>query len=145
MDYIADKLAIQDLCIDYAYYIDMFKVEEWVDCFTDDATFDETDLGNGVQVGREKLLGFADTLTRRVHLVIHLMSNHVIRDQTSDSARGEAFAVVEVAYANGERYRNHVRYVDDYRKLGGRWKFAKRVAWKTFPRETLDPMALPAK
>ncbi len=142
MDSIADKLAIQDLNNLYAYYIDMFEVDKWVDCFTKDAVFDETGVGNDVRTGHDPLRAFALRLTERVHRVVHLMSNHIIMDQTKDTARGECFAVVEVAYADGQRFRNHVRYVDRYKKVDGAWKIENRKAYTTFPREMLEPMTL---
>lgn len=140
MERIADKLAIQDLNNLYAYYIDMFEVDKWVDCFTRDAVFDESEVGNDVRTGHDQLRSFAIKLTERVHRVVHLMSNHVIMDQTEDSAQGESFALVEVAYADGQRFRNHVRYVDSYIKLAGAWKIEHRKAYATFPRETLQSM-----
>lgn len=137
MQSLQDRMQIQDLSNLYAYYVDEMKIEEWVNCFTADAVFDESDLGNGTHIGHEAIRAFGERLVTRVQLVVHLMSNHLVWDLGETDARGSSVAVVEAIYANGDRYRNHCSYADRYLKVDGTWKIKHRVAKRTFAKEFL--------
>lgn len=130
-----DRLAIQELNHRYAYFVDSFDADAWAKVFAPDAFFDESEFGNGVFVGRDAIREYGISITGMVAHVVHLMSNLIIWEGNSDTARGTIFALVESMRKSGERSRYQVKYEDEYVKLDGEWKIAKRVLRKTFPPE----------
>lgn len=134
MNSTADRLAIQELAYLYAYYCDMFDADNWVDCFTEDAVFDESEKGLGRHVGHTAIRKTNDSRVERVDQMIHLVTNHLIFDLTPTTARGHIFALNEVIFKNGDRYRINTIYEDEYHKIGDRWKFSSRVAKNSLPK-----------
>lgn len=133
-----DYQEIQQLTHLYALHIDLFQIDEWVDVFTSDAYFDEREFDSGLFVGHEAIRAYGRSLADTVQHVTHLMANLVIRDLTADSASGVIFAFVDHMMKTGERERNHVRYEDQYVKIDGRWKIARRILRKTLPAERVS-------
>ncbi|CAB3735852.1 nuclear transport factor 2 family protein [Paraburkholderia rhynchosiae] len=133
-----DRIAIQELNHRYAYFVDSFEVESWVDVFAPDAFFDESEFGNGVFVGHDAIRQYASSIAEKTAHLVHLMSNLIIWEGDSSSARGTVFGLVESMRKTGQRSRYQVKYDDEYVKLDGIWKIAKRVLRKTFPPETVE-------
>jgi hypothetical protein len=139
MDVTAEKFAIQELAYLYAYYCDRFDADNWVDCFTEDAVFDESEKGLGRHVGHDAIRKTADSRVERVEQMIHMVTNHLIFDLTPTNARGHIFAINEVIYKTGERFRINTIYEDEYRKIDGRWKFSSRTARNSLPKIRVMP------
>lgn len=135
---LADRFAIQELGFYYAYYCDLFRLDEWVDCFTPDAVFDETDHGLGRYVGHAEIRANGESRHARIAQIVHLMNNHLIFDLTPETARGCIFALSEFITRDGARFRAHVTYEDEYRKVDGAWKISSRAVRKSLPREEVD-------
>lgn len=70
---------------------------------------------------------------------VYLMSIHIIWSLESDVARETVFSLIDAMSKGGERTRYQVKYEDEYVKIGGSWKIAKRVLRKTFPPKTVGP------
>lgn len=138
LEEVADRLEIEQIVNAYALHIDFHEIEEWVNLFTPDAFFDETEFETGVHVGHDAIRAYGNELKAIVAHASHLMSNLVIRDLTKTTARGIVFALVEAQMKTGERSRYQVRYVDDYVKKDDGWKFSKRVLLKSFPAELME-------
>ena len=132
-----DYLEIQRLNYLYAYHVDVFDIESWVDVFTHDAFFDEREFGAGLFIGHAQIRDYGLSLAKTTVHWVHLMTNHVVWDLQPLHARGTVFAIVEVLAHSGDHIRNHVIYEDDYVRTSGAWKIAKRVLRKTFPVEVL--------
>jgi ketosteroid isomerase-like protein len=136
-----DRLAIQQLNYEYAYYVDVFDIESWLSVFTEDAFFDEREFDSGLHVGHDAIRRYGEQIVATTQFAVHLMTNHIIRDLTETTATGTAFALVEGQSKQGDRARYQVMYEDAYRKVDGRWKIARRVLRKTFPVETVSGAA----
>ena len=133
-----DRLAVQELNFLYAYHIDSFRIDEWVGVFTQDAFFDESEFGNGHFKGHEEIRAYGLQLADTVLHVVHLMNNQLIFDLEPTFARGTVFSLCEAMMKTGERTRHQVKYEDEYIKIGGSWKIAKRVLRSSFPVELVS-------
>ncbi|KYC33739.1 hypothetical protein A0J57_03910 [Sphingobium sp. 22B] len=121
----------------YAYHVDNFHIDEWVDLFTDDAFFDEREFGLGLHDGRAAIAEYGKKIVRETEYAVHLMATHIIHDVKDGVATGTAFALTQALMKNGMNARYQVKYEDVYRKVDGKWKIARRVLRKTFPVEVL--------
>ncbi len=133
-----DRLAIQELNYKYAYYVDNFEPDNWSMIFTTDGVLDETEFFDDAHfVGRGAIRAYGAKISDSVHHVAHLITNHLISDLTATTARGTAVSIVETMRKNGERVRFHVRYDDEYAKVGDAWLIAKKTLRKSFPPENV--------
>jgi hypothetical protein len=136
-----DQLKIQELNNLYAYYVDSFEIENWLTVFTSDAYFDEREFDSGLHLGHDAIRAYGEKIVEEMVYAVHLMCNHVVRDLTETTATGTIFAIVEGLAKNGLHARYQVKYEDEYLKVGGNWKIARRVLRKTFPVEILAAQA----
>ena len=136
---IEDKIAIQELNYRYALHVDSMQIAEWVDVFAPDGVLDEREFGLGLHAGHDGLRAYGRKMEDEVVLQVHLMLNHLITGTTPDTATGTAFALVEAVTRVIGRVRFHVRYDDEYVRLGGAWKFRSRILRKSFDPEVVSP------
>jgi hypothetical protein len=136
---VEDRLDIQELNNLYAYYVASCESENWLTVFTSDAYFDETEFDSGLHIGHEAIRAYGEMIVRESTYVVHLMTNHIIRDLAPTSATGTIFALVEGLDKKGFHARHQVKYEDEYVRVDGKWKIARRVLRKTFPTEVLAP------
>lgn len=135
---VEDRLAIQELNFKYALYVDTFEPDNWAQIFAPDAVLDESAFFPDAQFsGRDAIRAYGAKIKENVHHIIHLITNHIISNLTANTACGTAFALVETMRKNGERVRFHVRYDDEYVKIGDSWLIAKRKLGKSFPPENV--------
>jgi SnoaL-like domain len=132
---IEEKFRIQELNYYYALYVDKFQIDQWVNVFTPDGYFDESEFGYGLHVGHDAIRAYGVKLVEDNTFVVHLMANHIITDLTDTSAKGTVFALVEGLTKTNIHARFQVIYEDEYAKIKGDWKIKKRVLRKTFPVE----------
>jgi ketosteroid isomerase-like protein len=122
-----DRQAIQELAVLYGYIMDERDEEGIRAIFTDDATLSSADgvfAAEGIDsivetyLGRFKALGPTN----------HFSHGHVVRfdDSDPDVARGLLASHAEVD-RNGIAMQVALRYVDEYRREDGRWKFSART------------------
>ena len=137
---IEDKIAIQELNYSYALHVDTMHITEWVNVFVPDGVLDEREFGLGLHSGHEGLHAYGRKMEDEVVQQVHLMSNHLISGTTPDAATGIVYALVEADIRVFGRVRFHVRYDDDYVRLGGEWKFKRRVLRKSFEPEVISPL-----
>ena len=134
---IEDKIAIQELNLRYAFYIDTSDVDRWVDTFTPDAIFDEHEFDFGTYVGRDQIRAYGHLIVANSVRVVHLMANHLVTDITATDARGTIYGLAEGVSRANERRRFHVLYEDRYAKAGGEWRISSRIVRKRFAAELL--------
>ncbi len=118
---LADREAIRELTSDYCQRVQRGDVEGVVELFCKDGSIE---MGETVTRGREQLLSsYRDALAEMTPKpFIH---NHVI-ELDGDRARGVCSVEIRLVQA-GRAYDAAGHYDDDYRKVDGRWRFARRV------------------
>ena len=122
-----EKDAIRELLARYCFHFDNGEFEEWLDCFTEDATFDVVTLGRFS--GRDALRMFLQLvpLTNGLPMMKHCVMNSIVR---VDGGRASAQSYVLVVAHAGEILGLNVagRYDDQLTKRGGTWRFTERRA-----------------
>jgi uncharacterized protein (TIGR02246 family) len=122
MSQLDDVDEIRQLIARYCHLVDARRIEEWVDCFTDDAVFE---VRGSRHEGRDALLKLGQGLRESGNRSRHWVTN-VLVDVDGDHATSESYlmmlsATAEPALLGSGVYRDRVRRVD------GRWRFAERI------------------
>jgi ketosteroid isomerase-like protein len=133
MNFIEDRLAIQDLTARYAYYLDTFQFDKALDLFTEDSIFDESKIGSGLYEGKPAITGFFAEIKTVVSHWVHNNSNHVIEQIDGNTANAVLFTSFQGLTYSGGKMQASVYYIDDYVKQNGRWLFRKRVLYPVLP------------
>jgi ketosteroid isomerase-like protein len=97
------------------------------DLFTEDAAIVSKD-GKMTSTGRTAIMEMYRGRFKVLGPSYHWTHDHVIEfdDQDDNHATGLIFAHAEV-HRNNETLVAAIRYEDDYRRIGGKWKFKKRT------------------
>jgi len=117
----ADRLELHELPGRYGDAIDDRNWPGLARVFTDDATFDLTDLGGPKLMGLTEIQRYMDTEAQ--HPRTHLMTN-VYVDETPDGVK-MYFRIV--ALLKGERQVGTASYFDDVVKTPAGWRVKDRV------------------
>jgi hypothetical protein len=130
-----DREAIRELRATYCFLVDDGRFDELVDgCFTEDARCDfrstvEGGLAPVLANGREEVRSF---FTQVVPALLREMRHTVHNDRIDldgDRASGDCyFELTAIEAASGEPVLGAGRYIDRYRRVDGRWRFAERRA-----------------
>ncbi|MBY0422456.1 MAG: nuclear transport factor 2 family protein, partial [Parvularculaceae bacterium] len=87
-------------------------------------------------------VSFLERALPHMHVGAHFVCNHLI-SVDGDDAEGEVYAIAWHLIPDGAGGLKHdlqgVRYIDQYRREGGRWLFAKRVL--SFDMKRIEPAA----
>ncbi len=129
-----DRELIKELRATYCFMVDDGQMEELVEtCFTDDAVCDFKSPDGTMQPflsrGRAEIRNFYVVLVPSVlRNMSHTVHNHRIT-VNGDSASGDCyFELTATDVSNGKDVVAAGRYVDRYRRVGGRWRFEYRKA-----------------
>lgn len=124
---LADREAIRELTAQYCHGVRQADTEAVVALFTDDASLathfpDGSGQPDVAPKGREGLRkAYADLGRLSLQPFVH---NHVLE---LDGDRGRGVCSVEVRLAqDGVAYTSAGHYHDEYRRVGGRWRFQRR-------------------
>lgn len=122
MSNVEDHLAIRELAARYNRAFDYGNPEAWVECFTEDGTFN---IGSKeLAAGSEALLAFAKKSIPGMK-VKHCTTDAIV-EVNGDTGTHDAYLILmdcgETISAS-----NCGRYLDDVVKQNGKWKFQKRV------------------
>ena len=124
-----DIKAIEDLVTSYAYAVDDRDWERWEKLFLPDALIDYRSAG-GIMGTPAELAAWMPSALAVFTFCMHTTSTHEIRFVADDRATGR----VHVFNRNGVRWEGESEivdvgavYEDDYERVGGRWRFARRV------------------
>ena len=129
----ADRLEIQEVIGAYGFHYDAGDWDAFADLFTLDADYDITPDPNLLplpQHGRQSIT--AEMRARREQTgpgrqPRHVVSNIVFHHLDADTAGTSSFLVVLFAFDDGRvEVRRTGVYADEFRKDGGRWRFASR-------------------
>lgn len=124
-----DREAIRQLPILYCHYVISRDVEGFANLFTEDGRYDfPTTLNHEKQLfvtGRDKL---RETLASNLDVFRYWPSvfNHVIELTGPDTAKGYVYLVMRLG-TKQYQVTQVGRYVDDYVRVNGEWKFKRRI------------------
>jgi uncharacterized protein (TIGR02246 family) len=120
-----DERELRELAARYGRAIDDRDIAGVKELFCPDGEFRDG-TGNALATGREAIgdyyRGFVDSYTFSIHVPL----TQLVESIEGDEARGWVLGRAEL----GEADRTGVatmRYEDEYRRIGGRWRFASRT------------------
>ena len=93
---VEDRVAIADLINMHGHLADSGQLDRMAELFTHDVTYDLSDLGLGVLVGRSALLELTYSLGDN-HPVGHHVTNIVLTEVSDDEVRAESKAIAIMA------------------------------------------------
>lgn len=121
---IEDRLEIAELPARYSRCLDDRDYAKLADVFCEDATFEHVG-GEAHLVGLDVIEGYLRNNVKHVLFSLHIPHAQVVERLERDHAEGWVSAHAEMSRDDG-LMAIAVRYVDDYRREGGRWKIAHR-------------------
>ena len=132
--YLEDREQIRELQATYCFLVDDGRFDELVDqWFTEDARCEFRDVKGAISPlvsnGHAEIRTF---FTQIVATLLHDMCHTVHNERIvidGDAARAECYFEVTATHpATGDAVAGAGRYIDRYRRVGGRWRFAERTA-----------------
>ena len=149
---VEDRFAIADLCARYSWTLDTGDTEGFVECFTDDAVFDEIVFARGRdQIRRAVKQVFHDNalFAGRQHLIGQSLFS-ADPEGRADRWRMRSFAHVVALRDTGATLFWTGWYDDIVAKIDGEWLFAYRkpAKWEGevlsgFPENTISRLRMP--
>lgn len=121
---IRQREAIRNLAVIYAYAVDDCDIDRLRALFTDDASFD---LSGRVVQGRDNVLALLEQSMTAFRMMLHTPDTHVVHLHKPDLAVGWASGHAELTGRRTTTVAAY-RYADEYRRVDGDWRFAKRAA-----------------
>ena len=129
-----DRVELQELVAEYGRAIDDRDLASLAELYTEDAVFDST---AGPVTGREAVLEYYRGQLDRYGMTYHYPHSHSITITGPDSATGVVSAHAELAIGETP-FVVALRYLDDYRREGGRWRFRERRALQLYAAALAD-------
>ena len=130
-DRLADKEAIRDLVLAYSRGVDRQDFAFLRTLYTEDGM--EDDHGGLFNGPAAAYVDWLEGNLPRLALTCHTIHNHLIT-LDGDQAQGEVYTTNYHRMSNGKGGFDELiigaRYLDHYRKDGGRWRFARRTVVK---------------
>ncbi len=117
-----DRFAINDLVVSYATLLDDAQWDEVGELFTEDGVFGSP---NSTTVGRAEVVANFKVKHAPFPATWHDPHGIVVEFDDDDHARGTVIGYAELAGPDATVVTS-IRYQDDYRREGGRWRFASR-------------------
>jgi hypothetical protein len=140
---LAAKEAIRELVLLYSRGVDRGDIELLKGLYTRDATDHHGAHFSGTA---DAYIEFLSRSLPKIYASGHFACNHLISVIDDDHAEGEVYAIAWHIIPDGKGGAAQdlagVRYIDQYRREDGRWRFAKRVV--TFDLRDIKPVATPA-
>lgn len=123
---VADRLDIQELVALYTFHTDTRDFGSVPQLFTEDGVWDETVLGAPLCAGRDAIVAaFTGLAAADIGFVVHINGSHHISAFHGDTASGTSHLNAELL-VEGHRVSVLGYYADDYAKVAGAWRFARR-------------------
>lgn len=118
-----DRAELNDLVVGYFLAADGDDLEGVGESFTEDATFSSSGVVSGQ--GRSAIVDFIRGSREHMGLTIHTPHYAKLTFDGANRARGLVGAHLELVLG-GKAIYGAVRYVDEYRRLDGRWRIHAR-------------------
>lgn len=118
-----EREAIRNLAVIYSYAVDDCDIERLRVLFTDDASFD---LSGQVVHDRDHVLALLEESMTGFRTMLHTPNTHLVHLHTPDRAVGWASGHAELT-GNRTTVVAAYRYADEYQRVEGSWRFAKRA------------------
>ena len=118
-----DRFAIQDLVVTYATLLDDRQWTRVGELFTRDGVFASP---NSTTVGRDAIVSNFEVKLAPYTWTLHDPHGHAVEFDDDDHARGTVIGYSELGNADMSLCTS-IRYLDDYRREDGRWRFARRT------------------
>ena len=120
-----DRLDVKELYSRYAWTIDNNESDAWVDCFTEDGTFESSRFGK--HTGKEGLKKFTKLYRESLGgaQVLHVITNVHFKLE-GDGGAGRCYLIYYHCKEGKIQQSAIGRYKDTLRKVNGRWYFASR-------------------
>lgn len=128
-----DYEQIRQLYARYSFTVDSGDVDAFEDCFAPDASFDQTGLPEGLPErttinGRAELRSFLRQFSATVRGHVRHFASPPVIEGDGEMAAGQAYVmVVRPGSAPAPGVILTGLYRDTFRKIDGRWYFAKRI------------------
>lgn len=129
-----DRVELQELVAVYGRLIDDRDLAGLAELYTSDAVFDST---AGPVSGRDAVLDYYRGQLDRYGMTYHYPHSHTITFTGPDSATGVVSAHAELAIGE-TAFVVALRYLDEYRREGGRWRFRERRARQLYAAPLAD-------
>ena len=133
-----DERAVRALVLAYARHADRREPELLAELFEPDASMRMVWRSGGVAAatsrGHRQIASAVRRLSRFAS-TLHVVANHAIDLDGRGGGRGEVYCVAHHLAVEDNRAVDHImfiRYLDQYRRTDGRWRFAGRetfVEW----------------
>lgn len=118
-----DRFAIGDLVVTYATLLDDAQWDALGELFTEDGVFGSP---HSTTTGRQAVVENFRVKHAPFTWTWHDPHGHVVEFDDDDHARGTVIAYAELGNAETTIVTS-IRYHDDYRRVDGRWRFARRT------------------
>jgi uncharacterized protein (TIGR02246 family) len=116
------RIEIMEMITRYSIAVDDRDLDTVADLFTSDASFSSV---GGHPSGREELKAYYAARLERYGATYHYPHSQLVEFLSDDEATGVVLAHAELSI-DGATFVVAMRYVDAYRREGGRWRFAQR-------------------
>jgi ketosteroid isomerase-like protein len=117
-----DRAELGELVARYALAVDDRDFETLAQLFTRDCVFDNV---KGVEQGRDCVVAYYRERLAEFGPTYHIPHMQSLDFAGADAAKGTVMAHAELAI-DGVTYAVALRYIDDYRREEGRWRFRER-------------------
>ena len=122
MSKVEDHLAIRELAARYNRAFDYGNPEAWVECFTEDGSFE---MGSKkLAAGHTDLLAFAQKMIPTMK-VKHCTTDAIV-EVDGDTGTHDAYLIL-IDCGDKVSVANSGRYIDAVVRVNGEWKFKQRV------------------
>ena len=122
MSKVEDHLAIRELAARYNRAFDYGNPEAWVECFTEDGSFE---MGSKkLAAGHTDLLAFAKKMIPTMK-VKHCTTDAIV-EVDGDTGTHDAYLIL-IDCGDKVSVANSGRYIDAVVRVNGEWKFKQRV------------------
>lgn len=142
-DETVDRVAIEQLTVEYSFLLDHGRANELAELFTEDGIFDNPNLGVRA-VGREAIAAYYAQRAAEARTTRHITTNLRLEFETTDRATGTRIILYYRGDGPGPTFPAKPGSVGEYievfkRGADGKWRFASRISKLIFTSGVSQP------